>query len=354
MRSLLFRFGLTTAAVAIAVTPALAQKPGESGGSPAADRPVAVERPAAGGGDSSARSAAPAASSSTTSPSSPSATSIPTMGFGASRAAYREEAPQHRASGGSASSASSGHAVARGSGGSSAAGSNSSSSSSGAKSSSPAREQSGENHAGGSQAVPDWARPRGGQPATGTAVTRTTPRPSDDHGHYYNNYYNPFGYYYGPSSYYYGNYFYGGAYYSPYYYAPYMFSPYVYSPYMLGYGFGLGFPWGIDPGYGAGYGADDYWYGGGGGNYSSSQPAHGEDQGGLRLKVKPRDAKVYVDGYFVGTIDTMDGVFQKLPLNSGRHHVSVKADGYQPEEFDVVITPNETATYQGDLKKGKS
>jgi hypothetical protein len=44
-------------------------------------------------------------------------------------------------------------------------------------------------------------------------------------------------------------------------------------------------------------------------------------------------------------------VFQKLPLNGGRHRVAVKADGFQPEEFDVVITPNETVTYQGDLKK---
>ena len=354
MRSLLFRCGLTTAAVVIAVSPALAQKPGESGGSPAAERPVAVERPAAGGGDSGARTV-PAASSSggsaaanATTSSSPSATSIPTMGFGGSRAAYREEAPQHRTSGGSASS---GQAVPR----SSAGGSASSSSSSGAKSSPPARGQAGENHSG-SQAVPDWARPRGGQPTTGTAVERTTPRPSDNHGHYYNNYYyNPFGYYYGPSSYYYGNYLYGGAYlYPPYYYAPYWASPYIYSPYMLGYGLGLGFPWGVDPSYGAGYGADNSWYGGsGGGNYSSSQPVHDEEQGGLRLKVKPRDAKVYVDGYFVGTVDSMDGVFQKVPLNSGRHHVAVKADGYQPEEFEVVISPNETATYQGDLKKSK-
>jgi hypothetical protein len=117
---------------------------------------------------------------------------------------------------------------------------------------------------------------------------------------------------------------------------------------MLGYGFGLGFPWMMDPW----YGADDYGYGGGG--YAYSQGTQDEDQGSLRLKIKPRDAKVYVDNYFVGTVDSMDGVFQKLPLNGGRHHVSVKADGYQPEEFDVVITPNETATYQGDLKPIKN
>ena len=167
-------------------------------------------------------------------------------------------------------------------------------------------------------------------------MQRTAPRP-DGRGQYSNRY-DPFGYYGSP--YYYGSNYYG-AYYSPFY------SPF-YSPYMLGYGFGLGFPWMVDPW----YEGDDFGYGGGYGyGQSYSQGSRDEDQGSLRLKVKPRDAKVYVDGYFVGTIDSMDGVFQKLPLNGGRHRVSVKADGYQPDEFEVVITPNETVTYEGDLKK---
>jgi hypothetical protein len=69
------------------------------------------------------------------------------------------------------------------------------------------------------------------------------------------------------------------------------------------------------------------------------------------LKVKPRDAKVYVDGYLVGAVNDMDGVFQKLPLNAGHHRVQVKADGYAAQEFDVMITPGETATFEGDLKR---
>jgi len=329
MKSLSFRLGLATAAVALLAAPALAQKPGASSGSPAADRPVAVERGAAVSGDTGGRSAATASSTAGAIDSSPSAASAaaPSMGFGSSaRAAYREEAPQHRTSGGSSSS---GHAVPRGSSGGSA----SSSGSSGSKGSTPARQGSSTNREGSSQAVPNWARPRGDRPSTDSAVQRTTPRP-DGRGSFYGRYYDPFGFYYG-APYYYGNYFYGGNYYSP----------YFYSPFMLGYGWGLGFP--MDPW------GDPYYYGGGAGDYGYSQGTRDEDQGSLRLKIKPRDAKVYVDNYFVGTVDSMDGVFQKLPLNGGRHHVSIKADGYEPEEFDVVITPNETATYQGDLKKIK-
>jgi hypothetical protein len=347
MKSLIFRLSLAGAILAVAAAPALAQKPGESGGSPAADRPVAVERPtpAAGGSNSAASSGvATAVDTSAGSTSSPSASSIalPTMGFGGSRAAYREEAPQHRTQSGGSSS---GQAVPRGSSGGSSgsaagsshpSGSSSSGSSGGTRSAAPARQAPSGNHASGTQAVPNWARPRGDRPSTDAAVQRTTPRP-DGRGGFTSRYYDPFGFYYGAP--YYGNYFYGGNYYSP----------FFYSPYTLGYGFGLGFPWMNDPW----YGADDSWYGGGGGggNYSSSQGVRDEDQGALRLKLKPRDAKVYVDGYFVGAVDSMDGAFQKLPLNGGRHHVSVKADGYQPEEFDVVITPSETVTYQGDLKR---
>jgi hypothetical protein len=326
---------MVAAAVALTAAPALAQKPGESGGTPAADR-AAVERPTvgdsgarAGGAVTPAASAASSGSLSSSSASPSSSASVPTMGFGASRAAYREEAPQHRTQAGT----STGQAVPRSSSGGSSASHPSSGSSSGTRSATPARQGSSPAHESGTQAVPNWARPRGDRPVTDNATQRTTPRP-DGRGYYLGRY-DPFGYY-------------GGYYGSPYYYGNYYYSPF-YSPYTLGYGFGLGFPWMVDPW----YEGDDFWYAGGGYGYaqSYSQSTRDEDQGSLRLKLKPRDAKVYVDGYFVGTVDSMDGIFQKLPLNGGRHRVSVKADGYQPEDFDVLITPNETVTYQGDLKR---
>ena len=333
MKSLTFRLSLATAALALAV-PAFAQKPGESGGSPAADR-GAIARPtiATDSGSRDIAIARPAGSSSFGAVTSPSTSSIafPSMGLAGSRTALREEAPQRRVPSGSSSS---GQAVSRSSPPPSSA--PASSGSSGTRSTTPARQgSSGGNHEGGTQAVPNGARPRGDRPTTGNAVTRTTPRPYG-HGTYA---YDPFGFYYG-APYYFGNYYGRNN----------DYSPYFYSPYMLGYGYGLGFPWVGDPW----YSGDDFWYGGypyGAGDYTYSQGMQDEDQGALRLKVKPRDAKVYVDGYFVGTVDSMDGAFQKLPLNGGRHRVAVRADGYQPEEFDVLITPNETATFAGDLKK---
>ena len=67
-------------------------------------------------------------------------------------------------------------------------------------------------------------------------------------------------------------------------------------------GYGL---YGLDP-YGLGYGFGGYGgYGGySGSSYSSrSERDFGRPSGSIRLRVSPRDAKVYVDGALVGTVD---------------------------------------------------
>jgi hypothetical protein len=105
--------------------------------------------------------------------------------------------------------------------------------------------------------------------------------------------------------------------------------------YYGGYYGGLYDPWGYDP------------YQGGGGGYSYGSG----DDGSLRLKVKPRDASVYIDGYFAGTVDEFDGVFQRLHIDSGPHRIEVQAEGYEPLTFEVDIRPDRSVTYKGELQK---
>ena len=81
-------------------------------------------------------------------------------------------------------------------------------------------------------------------------------------------------------------------------------------------------------------------------SYTSSS-----DEGALKLKIKPRNAEVYVDGYFVGVVDDFDGIFQRLHIESGAHRIEVRAAGYETLEFDVRITPEHTTTYTGELKR---
>jgi len=146
--------------------------------------------------------------------------------------------------------------------------------------------------------------------------------------------------------------------------------PYYYDPYYslyYGYGYGGSYSCGYSyygcpyssfffPGYGFGLGymSDPFMYGGGGsdpyqGGYSAGSSYR--ETGSLRLKIKPSQAQVYIDGYYVGLVDSFDGAFQKLGIDAGTHKVEIRAEGYQTAEFEVVIAPGETATYKGDLKK---
>jgi hypothetical protein len=142
----------------------------------------------------------------------------------------------------------------------------------------------------------------------------------------------------------YDPYSYGYGYYDPYYSRRY--SSY-WSPY--GYGYGLGYfaydPYMFGGGSPYGYGYDQY----GSGSYGASRQ-YGET-GSIRLKVKPNDAQVYIDGYYVGVVDSFDGMFQKLGIEAGTHRVEIRADGYEPAQFEVMVMPGETITYKGELKR---
>lgn len=196
---------------------------------------------------------------------------------------------------------------------------------------------------GRSRAVPAYSRPRDGRPSIGSAVERPDGYYGDGHPYYYSTFiYNPsYGYYYDP--------------YDPFYYR----NRYYWSPWGYGFGFGYmaydpfffgayGYPgyYGMpyDPFYGGGYSGGGYY---GGGGSSSSQVYH--PAGSLRLKVKPGHAQVFVDGYFVGTVENFDGVFQRLNVEVGSHKIELRADGYETTTLDVVVTPNDTVTYEGKL-----
>src|SRR5687768_12276751 len=68
-----------------------------------------------------------------------------------------------------------------------------------------------------------------------------------------------------------------------------------------------------------------------GDRYFGSHLAYGQayDIGELRLRVSPRDAQVFVDGDYAGTVDDYDGTFQSLKLESGSYSIRLEAPGYE-------------------------
>jgi hypothetical protein len=112
-----------------------------------------------------------------------------------------------------------------------------------------------------------------------------------------------------------GRYFYPHPFYSPFYFSPF------YSPFYAGwYGYGPHYWQRYPPYYGR-------WY---------------YDDSSARLQVKPREAQVYVDGYFVGMVDDFDGIWQRLHLPPGEHELTLYLEGYRTFTQKVLFRPHST------------
>jgi hypothetical protein len=49
----------------------------------------------------------------------------------------------------------------------------------------------------------------------------------------------------------------------------------------------------------------------------------------VRLRVKPADTEVYLNGYFAGRVDDFDGMFQRLYVPAGEHLLELYLEGYR-------------------------
>src|SRR5437763_7977964 len=61
--------------------------------------------------------------------------------------------------------------------------------------------------------------------------------------------------------------------------------------------------------------------------YGGYYPRRYDPGAAMRLVVKPKNAEVYVDGYYAGIVDDFDGVFQRLPATPGQHEITLWLDG---------------------------
>jgi hypothetical protein len=97
--------------------------------------------------------------------------------------------------------------------------------------------------------------------------------------------------------------------------SPYYYRPYIYDPWYPYY-------WYPSP----------YYYGG----------RYYDDGASLRLQVSPRQAEVFVDGYYAGIVDDFDGAFQRLQLEPGEHELQLFLPGYRPMEQRLYLQPRST------------
>jgi hypothetical protein len=104
------------------------------------------------------------------------------------------------------------------------------------------------------------------------------------------------------------------------------------------------------------FGYPAYYYGGGapvsyayaGHPYYSAY----QDTGSLRVMVVPEKTRVFVDGYYAGTADDFDGLFQRLHVAAGRHDITLKLDGYRTHRFRIFAPVGHTVKLRHDMVRG--
>lgn len=71
----------------------------------------------------------------------------------------------------------------------------------------------------------------------------------------------------------------------------------------------------------------------------------------LRLEVTPKEAAVYVDGYFAGWVDEFDGVFQRLHVMPGEHEIIIYLQGYRSIHEKLYLSPRATRKVVRTMEK---
>jgi len=62
----------------------------------------------------------------------------------------------------------------------------------------------------------------------------------------------------------------------------------------------------------------------------------------LRIIATPKEAAVYVDGFYAGIVDDFDGVFQPLWLTPGGHQIALYFEGFRTVHHNVYLRPGST------------
>jgi hypothetical protein len=62
----------------------------------------------------------------------------------------------------------------------------------------------------------------------------------------------------------------------------------------------------------------------------------------VKTEIRPKQAEVYVDGYYAGVADDFDGAFHRLHTSPGGHAVTLRLEGYRTVTQNVYVRPGST------------
>ena len=92
---------------------------------------------------------------------------------------------------------------------------------------------------------------------------------------------------------------------------------------------------------------DPYYYGGY--SYYGDASRYYRPDSALRLQVSPRETEVFVDGYYAGTVNEYDGIFQRLRLEPGEYEMTLYLPGYRTVTQRLLLQPDRTLRIKHEM-----
>jgi PEGA domain len=108
---------------------------------------------------------------------------------------------------------------------------------------------------------------------------------------------------------------------------PYFYPAFYYSAWYGPWGW-YGYPWGPWPAY-----------------------AYYDNSSSVRIQGAPREAEVYVDGYYAGVVNDFDGVLQRLRVPPGEHEVVIYLEGFKSTRQTILFRPGTSYKITATLEK---
>jgi hypothetical protein len=71
----------------------------------------------------------------------------------------------------------------------------------------------------------------------------------------------------------------------------------------------------------------------------------------VRVQVAPKEAAVYVDGFYAGIVDDFDGIFQPLFLPPGGHQIALYLEGFRTVFHNVYLRPGSSLKLHDRLER---
>jgi len=73
--------------------------------------------------------------------------------------------------------------------------------------------------------------------------------------------------------------------------------------------------------------------------------------GDVKLQVTPKQAEVYVDGFYAGVVDDFDGAFKHLQTTPGGHAITLHLEGYRTVTENIYVRPDETVKMKDTMER---